>query len=220
MRQFLKQVNTAIPVRVVAVNGGGVAPVGSVDVVPLVSQRDINGTGYENPKLNNVPYFRIQGGKNAIVIDPEVGDMGLAVFCQRDISATKESRGESVPPSMRTHAMGDAVYIGGLLNGTPSQYVFFNPGGNGVTVVSPVSVSVNAPSVSVSCDSAAVSASADVSIGAGGTVSVNAKNFIVNAATSITGGAAIDGATIGGITFNGHVHTGNMGFPTSPPVAG
>lgn len=225
VKQFLKQVNTALPVRVLAVRNTGLAPVGYVDIVPLVKQENTNGDNFDNPKIHNVPYFRLQGGPNAVVIDPEIGDMGIAVFSQRDIGNVKNQRGEAGPGSMRVHALGDALYIGGVLNAAPVQYIFFNPGGNGITVVSPVSVSVQAPAVSVQCDNASVNASANVSIGAGGTVSVNAQNFTVNAATSITGGAAIDGATIGGatiggISFNGHVHTGNMGFDTSPPTRG
>jgi hypothetical protein len=39
-----------------------------------------------------VPYFRVQGGADAIIIDPKVGDLGIAVFCSRDITGVKRSK--------------------------------------------------------------------------------------------------------------------------------
>ena len=44
-RQLIAQISTMKLVKVVAVNGGGVNPAGTVDVQPLVSQIDGNGNG-------------------------------------------------------------------------------------------------------------------------------------------------------------------------------
>ena len=49
------------------------------------------------------------------------------------------------PGSNRRYDMSDGLYIGGVLNGTPSQFVEFSS--SGITVTSPSKVTINAPSV-------------------------------------------------------------------------
>lgn len=135
-RMLMGQMGTATLVRVEACsNDGGVTPVGTVDVLPLVNQ--INGAGDATPHgtIYGLPYQRVQGGTNAIIIDPQVGDIGLAVFASRDISSVKVNKAPSNPGSRRQFDMADGLYLGGMLNGTPEQYVRFYDGG--VEVVTP-----------------------------------------------------------------------------------
>lgn len=144
--QALARLSTSTLVRVVAVtNAGGVAPVGFVDVQPLVNQLDGAGNAVPHAVLHNLPYFRLQGGTDAIILDPKVGDLGIAVFASRDISAVKASKAQANPGSWRSHDMADGLYVGGLLNGTPVQYVQFTAGG--INVVSPSKVTVTAPDI-------------------------------------------------------------------------
>ena len=35
------------------------------------------------PVIHNVPYMRIQGGANGIILDPAIGDIGIATVCDR-----------------------------------------------------------------------------------------------------------------------------------------
>lgn len=144
--QALAQLSTSTVVRVVAVtNAGGLAPVGFVDVQPLVNQLDGAGNAVPHGVLHHLPYFRLQGGTDAIILDPKVGDLGIAVFASRDISAVKASKAQANPGSWRVHDMADGLYVGGLLNGTPVQYVQFTAGG--INVVSPTKVTVEAPNI-------------------------------------------------------------------------
>lgn len=130
VRQVLSGVSTATLVMVVKVdNAGEVAPVGKVDVKPLVMQIDADGVGMAHGVIHNVPYARVQGGADAIILDPKVGDIGIALFASRDISSVKETKSEGLPGSRRTHDLADALYIGGVLNGTPEQYIRFHDGG-------------------------------------------------------------------------------------------
>src|SRR5574337_340077 len=77
IRQTLNQISTATLVQVKAVtNSGGVSPVGFVDVLPLVNQLDGYSNAVPHGVVHNVPYFRLQGGANAVIIDPQVGDIG------------------------------------------------------------------------------------------------------------------------------------------------
>src|SRR5690554_578689 len=144
---------TATLVRVTGIHGGAVAPVGFVDAIDLLQQVDGSGNGIPNVPMKNLPYFRLQGGGNAVIIDPKVGDIGIAIFAYRDISNTKKTKAKGVPASARTHDVSDGLYIGGLLNGAPSQYLHFLESGvelvssGGVTINAAGAVAINSPSL-------------------------------------------------------------------------
>ena len=124
---------TASIVRVEAVESGGEGPVGYVDTLPLVNQMTSEGVTTPHGTLHHLPYFRMQGGENAIICDPKVGDIGLAVFASRDISVVKTTKTQSQPGSFRRFDMADGCYFGGFLNGTPTQWVEFTEDGLNVT---------------------------------------------------------------------------------------
>ncbi|WP_443699239.1 hypothetical protein [Pseudomonas sp.] len=147
INQFLLRARTATLVQVESVtNDGGVSEVGYVDVKVLVQRTDSLGNLTDSRTVYNVPYFRLQGGTNAIILDPQVGDIGLACIADRDISSVKASKAEAPPGSGRHHNMADAIYIGGILNGAPTQYVQFT--GGGINVVSPSNITLKAPLIS------------------------------------------------------------------------
>ncbi len=96
-----KRVNTADLVKVVAVEpGGSGGAAGYVTIKPLVGQVDARGQTIEPVELYKVPYSRMQGGTAAIVMDPEVGDIGVAVFTKRDSSGVQPEQRETVPPGI------------------------------------------------------------------------------------------------------------------------
>ena len=141
--QLLSKIQTATLVEIVGSDASGIAPVGFVDVVPLVAQIDGQGKATKHATIYNVPYFRLQGGANAVVLDPQVGDIGICLFANRDISKVKATRKASVPGSYRKFSWSDGLYVGGVLNGTPSQFVFFEPGG--ITLKTAGTVTIDAP---------------------------------------------------------------------------
>lgn len=143
---ILARVRTMQPCKVLSVtNAGGVSPVGFVSLQPLVNQLDGYGNAMPHGPLYNVPYFRLQGGSNAIILDPEVGDIGFAGIADRDISSVKATKAQANPGSRRQFSMADAVYFGGILNGTPTQYIAFSSGG--ISIVSPTQISMAAPKI-------------------------------------------------------------------------
>ena len=95
--------------------------------------------------IPNVPYFRIQGGNKAIIIDPEVGDIGMACFCSRDISSVKNARKNAPPGSRRTYDISDALYVGGFLNKAPTHYIQFT--NSGILVHTPGTATIEAPNI-------------------------------------------------------------------------
>lgn len=131
IRQMMAQLATMMPVKVVAVQAGGgaLAAAGTVSAQPLVTMLDGNGNAMNHGVLASLAYFRLQGGANAVIIDPVVGDLGFAVFAMRDISSVVANKGMANPGSLRQHDMADGIYVGGILNGTPTQYVRFTATG-------------------------------------------------------------------------------------------
>lgn len=146
VRQILSGVHTATIVQVQScTNDGGLAPVGFVDVQIMVNMLTGDGKVWPHDTIHNLPYSRLQGGSNAVIIDPQQGDIGIAVFAERDISSVKANKAQSNPGSHRQFDWADGMYIGGLLNGTPEQYVRFSSAG--MELVSPTAVNITAPNI-------------------------------------------------------------------------
>jgi hypothetical protein len=143
-------------------NAGTVTPVGMVSVQVLTNQMTGSRTPIAHATIYNVPYFRIQGGANAVIMDPQKGDMGMCGFCSRDISAVKtalqqlasgsapaNTKPQQNPGSYRMFDWADGLYLGGFLNAVPSQYVQFAAGAGGINIVSPNQITLTAPNVTI-----------------------------------------------------------------------
>lgn len=204
VKNILGRISTNILVRVVACsNDGGVSPVGTVDILPLVGQVTGDGQVIPHKTVYGVPYQRLQGGTNAVILDPTAGDLGVACVCSRDISAVKKSKAPGAPGSLRQYNIADAIYIGGMLNGTPEQYVRFSSGG--VEVVSPTKITLRAPSVEIDASTQF-------------TVASPASEFsgTIHTPETITGDTDVIADGISGAT---HTHGGvqSGGSNTAPP---
>lgn len=99
--------------------------VGYLSVRPMVFMVDGSNNNYARATINNVPFFRLQAGGNAVILNPKVGDIGLIAYCERDISMVKRNKKQAAPNSRRQFNINDAVYLGGMLNGAPTQYIQF-----------------------------------------------------------------------------------------------
>ena len=130
--QLMAKMQTMIPVQVQAVYvqaPGGVGPAGTVDVLPLVTQLDGQNNATPHGTVHGLPFFRVGAGSNAIICDPQVGDIGIVHAASRDISSVVSKRGQANPGSLRKYDLADGVYVGGILGQTPTQYVVFTPTG-------------------------------------------------------------------------------------------
>ena len=195
--QALELMQTALPVQVKScTNSGGVEPVGFVSVLPLVNQFDAQGNPTEHGIINNIPYMRVQGGANAVIMDPQPGDIGICVFASRDISAVKKNRAQSNPGSFRTYDFADGMYLGGLLNGVPTQYLLF--GTTGISMVSPTKISLQAPIVEIDAPTEII-LNGPLSQGNGSNAG----------AATLLGPLTVTGDVVaGGISAKTHVHSG------------
>lgn len=197
IQSMIDRISTLTLCKVVAVtNSGGLSPVGFVDLLPLVNQLDGDGnaTPYVDP-IYGCPYFRLQGGANAFIIDPEVGDIGIALFSERDISSAIANRGQANPGTARRYDKSDGLYLGGVLNGTPTQYVQMNVAG--IRIHSPAMVKIDAPDVQITASTIEVTAPT-VTIAASTSTTVTTPTFTVNGAFvatgNISGGANVTAA--------------------------
>lgn len=198
IKAALSGMRTTMPVKVISVtNNGGVAPIGTVNVQPLVSMVDGDGNVLEHGTIYNVPYMRVQGGSNAVIIDPQVGDIGLASVCDRDISTVKNTGAVSAPGSNRKNDMSDMVYLMTIIGAAPTQYIEFNS--TGLTIHSPNKVIINSPNVEIDASSACT---------------INAPSIVLNG--TVTQGSGSYGGTASfandltaqGTSVHNHVHSG------------
>lgn len=134
-----------------------------VSVKPMVEGFTGGGDLIPNSVIHGVPVWRLQRGASAVIMPPIEGDIGLIAICDRDITAVKKTKQSALPGSNRTHSYSDAIYLGGVLNAEPSQYVKF--ANDGIDIVSPLVVNVNGDIVSINAESRA---------------EINAPNILLN----------------------------------------
>ena len=172
-------INTAELVRVLAVTPTS-DRVGFVTVQPLIQDATTDDTVLAQSPIYNVPFLRIQGGVSAVIIDPAINDIGVAIFAQRDITTQKATLQQGPAATGRTYSTGDAIYMGGFLNAAATQYVQFLPGAAGINITSPGNIALNAGgNISITAGGAITSTSS-------GNTTVNAAAFIVNAPTTFS----------------------------------
>ena len=152
IKTLTRDMSTAIPVIITAVQAGDTNAAGYVDARPLVAQIDAWGNSLPMAAIHHLPYFRLQAGRAAVVLDPVVGDIGLAVFAQSDCSNVKQGANQTVQPgSWRKFDQADGFYVGGFLNKTVDTFVRLAQDGS-VRIKAPGNVTIDAPNVSMTGD--------------------------------------------------------------------
>ncbi|CAI2109613.1 Uncharacterised protein [Serratia marcescens] len=111
-----------------------------VDVQPMIHGFSGGGDKIERGTIFGAPVWRLQRGSSAIIMKPMVGDIGLIAMCDRDISTVKSTKSPALPNSNRSHSYADAIYLGGVLNGAPTQYVEFS---DKINIISPSGINLN-----------------------------------------------------------------------------
>ncbi len=127
-------------VRVIDVNTSS----GVVDLEGLLYTVNANGESLnDGGRYFSIPYLRLQRGVSAVVMNPVVGDVGLMVCCDRDITGIKDNKTASVPTSNRLHSAADGIYLTSIacLSEAPAQYVAFHD--SGIDIQSPGVVNIN-----------------------------------------------------------------------------
>ncbi|KMW73651.1 oxidoreductase [Photorhabdus luminescens subsp. luminescens] len=183
MRQFLSQ-HVFITLGLIIKSNGK-----TVDVKPMVHNMTGTGRKIENGIIYNVPIFRLQRGNSAVIMNPVIGDIGLIAICDRDISSVRATKAPALPGSKRTHNYSDAIYLGGVLNAEPQQYIEFSD--NQINIVSPNKINVVAPTTEITSSNS---------------ITMNSPSIILNGAVIQGGGGNGGNATFGGtVTAKGEI---------------
>lgn len=153
LKNMLGKMHTVMLVEVVDVDAKGIGDVGTVDIRPMVMMIDAENNVIERGTIYKVPFFRLQSGGNAVVIDPQKGDIGIALFCERDISTVVRTKADAAPNTKRQFDLSDALYLGAFLGSAPAQYIYFKESGidikstGGINITSASDVNINGMTV-------------------------------------------------------------------------
>jgi len=221
-RAAMAKVRTSIPVQVTAVHGGGLGPVGRVDVQPLVQQTDSAGNVLALPVLYGLPYLRWQGGASAVILDPAVNDIGLVCFADRDVSAVIASGKQSAPGSNRRFSLADGFYMGATLNAQPTQYLWFDAD-NSVKLISPNPIQAIADNGASNPPTVTMNSSGIVLSFGGHSITINSSGIAISGAVTGDDTATFNGEVEGNsVKLSTHTHSGvSSGSSNSgPPNAG
>lgn len=235
IRQMMAQLDTMKLVKVMAVTGGGgaLAHAGTVDVQPLVNLIDGSGNATKHGTVYGIPWMRLQGGTGAVILDPAVGDVGYVLCADRDISNVKGLTPGSVvqanPGSYRKYSIADGVYVGGLLNEVPAQYIAFSDSGikiadrhGNVVETSATGIAITPKSGSPVTVNGPLVVTGNFQLGG----SLLAQPGGVYGGNLVTSGAITSGTGGSAVTLRTHTHTqaadshGDTEQPTAAPTGG
>lgn len=159
-----------------------------VDVLPLVAQIDGFGNAIAPTTLFHLPYMRYHAGIAAVILDPVPGDIGLVVFAQTDCSNVKQGTSEPQQPASFRE---NSMSNGFYIGG------FLNKD----------------PTTFVE-----LKQSEEIVITAPGGLTINA-DITTNGNIYVNGAQTLTGDLVGrGISLNNHIHTGDSGGTTTPPI--
>lgn len=199
IRSLISQVvSTSLPVVVTAVERKGEeAGAGYVTVKPLLQPRNNSGDGLEVTTIPKLPYFRLQHGKAAIICDPKVGDIGLAVVAKQDISNINGSTTPKVPATYRKFDPSDSFYIGGFWGKAPEVFIHLEDEGT-IKIKAPTKITMDAPECEVNASTS---------------FTVNSAQINLNGPISGGGSGGADATFSGDVTaknisLTSHTHTG------------
>lgn len=197
--QQLAKISTMKVVLVKAVDAGAK----TVDVQPMVNQVDGSGNSSPHGILLGIPYMIWQFGVNALLADPVAGDIGLMICADRDISAVKAAKAIANVGSERKMDAADGVYLGGILNGDPEQWIKFTEAG--LEIVDKNSNNMTFGSTGISINGLLINQNGQVA----GNLPVTGNLMLGGSMVSIAG------ATYSGnILTSGEVTAGSIGLKT------
>lgn len=187
--KFLMDVDDMLPARIVSYDRA----TNRASVMPLVRMLTTDGRQVGRAQIASVPVVRMGGGGVVASFNLKPGDLGWIKANDRDISLIMQGYKEGAPNTLRKHSFQDAVFIPDVMTGA---YIAAEDAENATfqTLDGSVKVSVGASSLKLAAGTVSITLSAS-GIDVKGPVNFN---------DPITGTAA----TIGGVVFATHVHSG------------
>jgi hypothetical protein len=188
-----------------------VGPIGFVDVQPLVNMINGAAVAQQHGVISKLCFSRVSAGHDAVICDPVPGDIGLAIFADRDISSVKASQNISNPGTFRRNSMSDGIYLFTVMSkGNPTQFIRFvrdndgNP--TGITIQDVNNNTIVMDTNGVTINGVLIDRSQNIS-----------KAAKIDATAEITGKSGSGGS----VTLTEHKHgTGSPAAGTSVPTGG
>lgn len=125
IKSILREYNTALPCKILKADNTKFR----FDVQPLLNYLDTNSRAIPAPILYNIPLCCTVGGTAGIIVEPQVGDVVLVVFIQRDWENLKrllleQQTGQSVNPNTsRVMKLQDGLIVAMIKSQNPPIYV-------------------------------------------------------------------------------------------------
>ncbi len=219
IQQAISAISTAAVVKIVRapydkdgndIDPGSVVPVGYVDVQPMVNQIDGRGQPTPHGTVFRLSYHRVQGGRNAIISDPEKGDIGQMVVNSRDTSVVRSTNDVANPGSRRKFDLADGIYVGSpQQKEKPVQYVAFPKDGIVINSKQDWKITFNDDGIKIEAK--------------GNTIIMGEDGVLINGCLVNKEGDVI---TKKGVNLDTHTHNqgddshGDSEVPTDPPNVG
>ena len=207
--KFLQQIDDCLPARVVSYD----RTANRAMVVPLVKLLTTDNRQIGRAQIAAVPVMQFGGNGVALSFDLKAGDLGWIKANDRDISLILQAYKDNAPNTLRKHSFQDAVFIpdvmrGVTINGEDAHNAVLQ------TLDGTVRVAIWPDRVKITKDAMHVEV---------GPVNITLSNgaaglTMTPTSTAFAGHVTFpDGASIGGIEFGTHKHTG---VQTGPGTSG
>jgi len=194
--KFLQGVDDMLPARVVTYDRAK----NRATVVPLVKVLTTDNRQVRRAQIASVPVMQFGGGGAVLSLNLRPGDLGWIKANDRDISIVMQSYTDNAPNTLRKHSFQDAVFIPDVMHGIvtvgedATNAVLQTLDGTVRVAIWPDRVKLSAGALSVTIGPAAIDVVGPVNFH--NTVRVDGHSTLVG------------GATIGGVPFGTHKHTG------------
>lgn len=151
MERYLRSyVNTVQPVEITAINGDG-----TINVKPLLQNKTTNGDVLQPVEIYNIPVLTLKGNNCSLVFDVAVGNQGLLIAGQYDITDYKKTKAVSGKPTNRTYSYSDGFYLPMTLTDKQDNKITINYGNSSITLrdsqvdISTTTANINADTVNL-----------------------------------------------------------------------
>lgn len=211
--KFLQGVDDMLPARVISYDRG----TNRATVVPLVKVLTTDNRQITRAQVASVPVFQYGAGGVVLSLNLKPGDLGWIKANDRDISIVMQAYADNAPNTLRKHSFQDAMFYPDVMHGIATvgedatNAVLQTLDGNCRVAIWPDRVKLSAGALSITIGPTLIEVKGQVKfddpVEMVQTLKVDGASTLTGAVTASTS-IATPLATIGGIAFTTHKHTG------------
>lgn len=99
--------NVCLPATVTKYNSSN----NTVSLQPAIQVVLTDNTFLDMPQIFDIPVLELGGKGLSVKIPLQVGDTGIVIFCDRDITLFKQEKKNTQPNTLRKHDLSDGIFI-------------------------------------------------------------------------------------------------------------